>query len=194
MKTQIRVALTGAHGTGKTTIVELLRNELHSQGYSVSIIGGTTRAVLDVVNEDDWRVELLSSAYRYMQELELAKQSNADVILSERMGLDEVAYATFKGREKHIVKTLQDIAEQETLDFWDAVFYKPIHPDYELVNDGVRPTDPKIQKQIDKLVVRGFEKLDGQKTAVAEIDIYDAVSQIVNGIYQGLSIRDSEDL
>lgn len=184
---QVRVALCGTHGVGKTTIVNLLEEELTKLGYKVAVISGTTRKFIPFFEERSWRLELLSSVERHMQELVLSRDEEIDVVLSERMGIDELAYSSYFDRKPELKTVLRDIARSELTEFWDSVYYKPIHPDYPLEEDGVRPQSQQMQTEVDQLIVSEIEWLGEPNIFETKADIYEAKEHLRDAIL--LSLR-----
>ncbi len=97
---QIFVAFSGAAYAGKTTLVNELEKILSKQGFKVATVTNCAREVLkkygkcidDVRTPEkfmDFQLDLLE--YRYNKEME-AKESDADIVLSDRTIFDQYAY------------------------------------------------------------------------------------------------------
>lgn len=189
------VGISGAHGTGKTRIINEVELALVDRGYRVKVVSGTTREVLRLTDSHGYvhgfEVEVLSSTFRTLQLLEL-QSSSCDVVLSERTGLDEVTYSSLYKRPKHLTRTLRDMAHWEFQNIWDSVYYKPIHPDYEIEDDGVRPVEAKTQKGIDLLI---RSELDDPNITyrVLNRDIHEAASRMIDSIVGVLKSREGNE-
>ncbi|WP_267716738.1 AAA family ATPase [Streptomyces sp. CoH17] len=174
MNSQIRVALTGAHGTGKTHIVSRLKSWLQSEGYSVATVESPTRYVKSLGYQNNettgWETQLFSAIFRVERQkiaqgaLDRFPQSAPEVVLADRCLNDELAYNSVSirrlladpryviGSEKRLVEADDITAELWMKDvgaYWDVVCYKPRHPFYPPEDDGDRSASLKFQKDVD---------------------------------------------
>lgn len=162
----IKVAMTGAGGTGKTTLMNRLCDTLADTGASVVQLMSSTRFVRDL-----YGVELCEAAgnltqlYSQLHRRQLVQEhskSSFEYLLSERCGLDEVGYQ--RVRAQSLTDPVESLtADQYTqvlldqflvgeLPIWDHIFFKPRHKGYALEADGARSTDEeyvdKVEQQI----------------------------------------------
>lgn len=147
-KQKKRIIITGAHGTGKTTLMNALAED-----------GTRTISQVDrkVVEENGWghsentNTDCQKAIYKAIKKELSSKRS----YISDR-GLSCVAAYTFnKVLTEEIPKI---VADKQYLDLEKfhkdnpdiLVVYTPI--EFPLVTDGVRSTDPQFQEQIDFLI------------------------------------------
>jgi predicted ATPase len=147
-KQKKRIIITGAHGTGKTTLMNALAED-----------GTRTISQVDrkVVEENGWghsentNTECQKAIYKAIKKELSSKRS----YISDR-GLSCVAAYTFN--KALIGEIPRKVAEKQYLDLAKfhrenpdiLVVYTPI--EFPLVTDGVRSTDPQYQEQIDFLI------------------------------------------
>ena len=171
----LKIALTGSHGTGKTHIIEKLTDRFEQDGYIVRQIVSPTRYVKSLgFNNNkslDFKTEWMCMALRIQRQRTAIKElsdieemGKKTVLLSDRCLLDELSY-TFEAVERfgsqellsfyHIAKKFM---EDDVVNFWDYLFYKPIHPDHLPVADGARIDDQKYQKSVDRVMLYHFRE------------------------------------
>ena len=166
----MRIAFTGAHGTGKSTIVEPLARELDlvelptpgrwlkEQGIGVNTEASVSSQAIG------WFLQ-----YNY-------KHSSGDWI-SSRCMLDVLAYAAVpaQGRElslidRHLLNQMTSATRSHLLSgTYDSLFYLP--PRIPLVADEVRIADQAFQSQTDRFI---HGKLLEWNVPFEEIDVTDA--------------------
>lgn len=166
---QLRVALTGTHGTGKSWIVENVKRELESRGYTVGIIPSPTREVkaLGYPNNEDgtWETQLLSGVLRVKKQRELMRNAHVgyDVILADRCLNDELAYdlsmiQRWKREKAEDDPNLQALKathfslgrlfNDDLHNYWHQIFLKPVHPDFVPEEDGDRSGSAEYQAEV----------------------------------------------
>jgi len=172
----MRIAFTGSHGVGKTTVSKLLWRKLEEEipGLGITILGSSTRSVLSwgrgtesggecllSPEENGFQLACIYERRRMM----LSKGAiGADIVISERWAMDETSYQLHKARTKgdldawHTLRVCQMEMEWEYNNYWDAVYYIPV-TDREVEGDGTRPTDKDYQLEIDGLLKDGLKSL-----------------------------------
>lgn len=150
---QLRVAICGAHSTGKTTLINAMR-QIRPE---VEVIGGVVRGLIRrgyrFGLETDMESMMAYACAQFEQERRAAS-SAAPVILSDRVLLDGVAYVQAnqgwvgakQWKSRLQIKFLRAVAEQELM-FYDAVVHVPI--EFPLEDDDVRPTSEEYQRRVD---------------------------------------------
>jgi len=145
--------LTGAQGTGKTTIMNALLVPFDK-------IQGLTRQVITQKN-----LPINENATEYTQKCIFDKYlnrfNNDAVFISERSLIDVVAYTTYLYKNNKVSKTFLIEQEKQLKNFInrfpDAIyFYLPIL--FDIQEDGVRSTDKKFQKEIDDIILSLLNK------------------------------------
>lgn len=193
----LKVALTGSHGTGKTYIIEKLTDRLEEDGYVVRQIVSPTRYVKSLgFNNNkslDFKTEWMCVALRIQRQRSAIKEladieemGKKTVLLSDRCLLDELSY-TLEAVERFGSQELlgfyhmaKKFIEEDVVDFWDYLFYKPIHPDFLPVADSARLDDVEYQKSVDSAMLfhfnefykyrdNGFKAQEDRDQAVQEI-------------------------
>lgn len=147
-KQKKRIVITGAHGVGKTTLMNALAKD------NIRTITQVSRNVISENNFDHSENTTTECQKTIFKELKKALSSKRSYI-SDR-GLSCVAAYTFnKALTNDIPKK---VADKQYLDLEKfhkdnpdiLVVYVPI--EFPLVDDGVRSVDPKFQEEIDFLV------------------------------------------
>lgn len=180
----MKIAFTGAGGTGKTTYAKFVEQELlQLPGY----IGSSTRKVADLFGwnlstefPDNDEVQLYS---QFQRRLWLQEKKGIEVV-SERCGLDEIVYqkvrvdrlqkkvsspplalpgggntiVTDDQLQLHLAGAVFQVLLQQGIDeavnYWDMVYYCPEWSESP-PDDGQRPTDKEYHRE----VVEGFKWL-----------------------------------
>lgn len=142
------VAMTGAQGTGKSTLAASLKEPLTALvGREIHIVEGVARKLKamgvtidkDATVESKWKIE---AAYNDV-EFELRNVPK----LFCRSVVDRFAYARAGGlnMEMHFDRIIRRYVED-----YDLLIYIPIEARVPLVGDGVRNTDLEFQKKVDE--------------------------------------------
>ena len=134
----MKIAITGAMGVGKTTLANMLSQEI-----GIDILPEVAR---DMIQEgytlDSGATEEFERTMLYRQlGLELE-----DKFIADRGIIDILAYCMILFKDNHSL--LNEINNWLAEARYDIVFYLPI--EFPIENDGVRSTDIELQKQIDK--------------------------------------------
>lgn len=162
----LKIAFTGSHGTGKSWIVDRLTQHLTLEGFTVSRITSPTRYIKSLGwknnEESGFQMQLLSGIQRVIEQRK-ALQDRAHVIIGDRCLMDEIAYNSYL--QEHIYPNSSETEHmrlQETTNllneflwddlenYWDVIFFKPIHPSFPPEGDGDRPTDLGFWRYIDQ--------------------------------------------
>lgn len=162
----MKIAFTGAHGVGKTTLINKLEKGL-SLKHSVNVTKEIPRIICDLINDPEYFRRGNNTPVKQMtillgqltQEYELAK---SDLLICDRTIFDHWAYTTylFKGKmtEEHI-KTCETF-QCKHMKTYDKIFYIPI--EFEVEDDGTREADELFQKEIDTIIKKNLNKYDFQ--------------------------------
>lgn len=151
----MRIAFTGAHGTGKTTLCEELRPKL-----SATVSREVPRVIADTVNDDEFFRRGNNSPLRQL--LIFFYQATEDrflgdggaVILHDRTMIDHLAYTSvlFPDFAKTVEFLALSAAARRWLGQYDLIFKVPI--EFPPVDDGVREADTNFQAAIDAEIDR----------------------------------------
>lgn len=166
----MRIAFTGAHGTGKSTIVEPLARELDlvelptpGRWLKQQGIGVNTEASVS------------SQAIGWF--LQYGYEHSSGAWISSRCMLDVLAYAAVPTESQelslvdwHLLDQMTSATRSHLLSgTYDALFYLP--PRIPLVADGVRIADQAFQSDTDRFI---HDKLLEWNVSFEEIDVTDA--------------------
>jgi 8-oxo-dGTP pyrophosphatase MutT (NUDIX family) len=137
----MKIAIIGAHGSGKTTFCAILKSLLPKNG-KVVIVPDIARHAPGPVGR-----ESSASAQRwivdYQLEIEKILDESDATLLFDGCALSHIAYLQHWG---HLTSGLREQTERSASRF-DKVFYLPPQEAF-LIDDGLRPTDPNFQRII----------------------------------------------
>jgi len=183
------VALTGAHGTGKTTLTHSVADRLQSET-KIAVTSEVPRLFIEEINDPTFFQRGNNSFSR--QTLIVARQIELEatlhgitVLLCDRTIVDHWAYteilfpnsvATVEGRSwKQIVG--------RWLNSYSSIYRLPIEFPIEL--DGVREADVEFQREIDDRIValyrefgRSVETISGAKE-IRENRLVDVIRRLI---------------
>lgn len=147
----MKIGITGAHSTGKTTLLNALRSEELFKDYAVC--DEVTRQVLALgvpINEKGNDVTQRLIMNQHIVNLSLHKN-----MLTDRTALDGLIYTAWLFDGDKIEKKTLEYAQQVYDAIWpkyDLIFYTPI--EFNVVDDGVRSINPLFREEIGRM----FEK------------------------------------
>ena len=139
----MKIAFIGTHGTGKTTLSYQLTAELKKQGYNASMITELARKCPFPINkktDEKTPLWIMTSQISH----ELAESHHHDIVVCDRSILDAYIYGLITGVTHELLEPLVD----HWITTYDLLFKVPLN--YDLIDDGVRDTDPKFQKEVDE--------------------------------------------
>jgi thymidylate kinase len=139
------IAITGTHGTGKTTLTFCLAMHYKQQGANVKIIQEVARSCPFPLNDKMTR-ETALWIYHEHSKKELEAKKSHDIVICDRTVFDSFVYAESLG-----IKFFEYCESQakDHLYSYDKLFF--IRPDIPLIEDGVRSNDLEFQMKVDKL-------------------------------------------
>lgn len=161
MNKAVRVAFSGAQSTGKTTLLNALREsadfkdckfwdeitrQIKEQGFEINE-QGTDATQLKIMQEHKRRVR--------------AKDSG--LVIFDRCSLDGLVYTQYLYNRGQLTKETLDEATrvfEETISSWDAIFF--LRPEFEIVDDGVRSVNVEFHRSIVFLFDHFIEKYNLQ--------------------------------
>lgn len=165
----IKIAFTGAHGVGKTTLLKLTSEGLREKGVLAEITDEIPRLICDAIEDQEFfrrennslaRQNLIIQNQLVRNEID-TKRPN-DFLLFDRTPIDHWAYTKVLFQEqldREGVKGIQEkILAEYTKTFFDSIFYLPI--EFPPVDDGTRESDNDFQKEIDRELTRLYRDFD----------------------------------
>jgi nicotinamide riboside kinase len=155
-----RIALTGSHGTGKTTLANALVGHLTAAGTTATSVPEVPRQVCTAAGDPEFFRREKNSLVRQLTLLfgqpvfeRRAEAEGPDVVVCDRTALDHWAYT---------IALFSDELRRESLDQVLAAFICSYMPSYDLiayipiefapVDDGTREGDIAFQQQIDQCI------------------------------------------
>lgn len=171
----MRLAITGSHGVGKSTLINNLLNYLNketdmkiaitdSRGAGKTILsqfiagksGGfkllpeAPRQALQFGFSINEQTTIETEFWIFAKQLEMELVAG-DNYVADRCFIDLLAYAMHLFAEKaDFIKVLREIAKRAVRKY-DLVIYLPTG-EFPIEDDGVRSLDPRFQRAIDKLI------------------------------------------
>jgi nicotinamide riboside kinase len=148
MKHFIKLAITGAQSTGKSTLIDSLKQDPDVRSLFEFTVS-PTRLVSENnnINEDGDDVTQLRIAAYHINNF--AQQNN---IILDRCALDGYVYTSYLFNHKKVSRETLEIAESIFMNLawqYDAICYIP--PEIDIIEDGVRSTDRTFRDEIVEL-------------------------------------------
>lgn len=157
----LKIAFTGSHCTGKTTLLNDVKDALQS-----NIVVNDVTEVARKIIEKGYPLNMDATIDSYVHyindqlEAEKTKMEGCDVFISDRTLLDPVAYAMVNSKlprpyiPQYFIEMMKNIWLMEK-EKYDIYIYFPV--EFELEMDGVRPFDENYRRQIDDMIVKLLE-------------------------------------
>jgi thymidylate synthase len=154
----IKIALTGAHGTGKTTVINALEARCAERNISVEVVREIPRLICESVDDptffrqqsNTFAKQSLLLQGQIQAELR-AITSSPELILCDRALLDHWIYTTHFHRSAldrpNVIEAYASMVVQHCSTY-DMIFYIPV--EFSPVDDGVREADLEFQEAIDR--------------------------------------------
>jgi nicotinamide riboside kinase len=151
----IKIAIMGAQGSGKSTVLNALRevDSLSHYAFVNEIVRTLAKKGVKINKNSDHKSQttILEQHYKNIW--------NHDSFITDRGALDAFVYATWDYLHGNFTYTEHKEHEKIFLDCitsYDYFFYIPI--EFDIVPDGVRNADSTYQKEIDVLFRKTFQK------------------------------------
>lgn len=154
----MRIAFTGTHCTGKTTLLKDICRRASESNIKISYVTEVARGIINrgyPLNMD----ANIDSYIHYIND-QLSEENNkinlCDIFISDRTLLDPVAYAIVNSHlpRPYIPQYFIDMMKKVWLlekEKYDLYIYFPI--EFEMEIDGVRPFDEKYRRDIDRQIL-----------------------------------------
>ena len=172
----MHIALTGAHGVGKTTLGEVLVSKLASN-HSVALIPETARELVRLglkVNEEMNEEGFISYIQLYLRAV---RETNAEIVISDRSLFDLYLY-THRGNNPIRHSYIEMLYELVFLEASLVDFYVYLPIEFPMMADTIRPPDVSFQKQVDDAAVKLLKEFK-MKTVEARGSISDRCATII---------------
>jgi len=152
----LRIAITGAHGTGKSTLGRRIANE-----FDLVELRTPGRLLAERGHPVNLEATVASQTLAWLLQLQL--EASARRWVANRTLLDVWAYAALAGERSEttaLEKELLNQLERTTRSIWngryDVLFYTP--PRIPLAADDVRSADPEFQAATDAKIRVGLRR------------------------------------
>lgn len=156
----MRIAICGAHGTGKTTLAKQLAKEL-----GLALISGMAREAAKNLGYKNCE-EIRWASYRDKQDFQMdtaalqlqQEMTLCDGFVSDRSFLDISAYSKYYGLTSWDDGLITGYANAK----YDVLLYCPI-PDAKIANDNFRLLSNVSRRDVDRLILSLFIKTQCQR-------------------------------
>jgi len=141
----MKIGFTGAHSTGKTTLLNTLKNNQKFDGFK--FCEGVNRMVSAMgfpINEDGNDITQELNVLKHVFNLHMFNDT-----ISDRTLLDVFVYTEWLYKHNRVSKLTRDNVYRvmkKTIHEYDILFY--IKPGFGVVDDGVRSKDSRFQNEI----------------------------------------------
>jgi nicotinamide riboside kinase len=144
----MKVAISGAHSQGKTTLVKYLQDShlLNDFTFKTSLTRGLQEAGFNI-NEDGDEVTQLTIMTKHLQRL-----NESGNIIYDRCALDGYAYSMALVKDLKILSAIRELF-YAMVDRYDIIFY--VVPELPLVEDGQRT----VNRDFFESVVQSFQAI-----------------------------------
>ena len=179
----MRIALIGAQGTGKTTILNELKNEplFNNYEFITEVVRHFHKHYNIPISEKSTDVSQLIYFNKYFEILNLNEN-----FVSDRSLIDVLSYTLYVKDKipKYVTDYMFKIIEQYIIKY-DYIFYFPIM--FPVSSDGVRSNDKTFQRKIDSIMNSVIEYIEGKIPnikiyTISQLDIKDRVNFILSTI------------
>lgn len=187
-----KIVFVGAHGTGKTTLVNRLRSELEGRNLDCTVTPEVPRIMCEAENDSHFfrrgnnsltkQISLLFGQTVYE---DAAVRKGTQIVLCDRSILDHWAYTKFlfagELARSETINSLSNFIAMHCQSY-DRMFYVPI--EFAPEDDGTREDDAKFQQEIDQTIRGELEKL-----GLAYITIAGTIEERANLVLSVLGIN-----
>lgn len=180
----MKICISGAHSTGKTTIVNALKQ--HPLFLEYTFKTGLTRDLkaaglnINEAGDDVTQLFVMSKHYEY-------SKIKGNVVL-DRCALDGFAYSSviLKDYEDRSFLDALGVIGRKCFSSYDYIFY--VRPELPLVDDGVRTVDPAFFDLVKDSFNYWLNTIKLYKEPVKVVEIYGSVEQRINQIITTLNL------
>jgi len=159
------IAITGTHGTGKTTLSFLLAAEYKKLGANVKIIQEVARSCPFPLNDKMTR-ETALWIYHEHSKKELEACRDHDVVICDRTSFDSFVYAEVLNLQN--IYTEMRTAYGRLEDYHQLYLVRP-DSNFTPKKDGIRSIDSEFQDKIDFVFCRYMENFLPERIKSSQI-------------------------
>ena len=161
----LKVLISGAYATGKTTLTERLRDQLCSLGVSVVVVGEVPRSCPFPLNREQ---DAFTSCWLLGEQIKqeaAAQRSGASVVICDRGAPDFVAHPLAVRPssivEQGLLEAFWGIAENWSRTY-GLVFWALLDPEAAIPEDSIRVAEKTYQVEMEECACAAFERLSLQ--------------------------------
>jgi len=156
----MRVAVTGTHGIGKTTLVSaliedsVLKEEFFGTALQEDARGVAEKFGLQTISDVlSWEVKRKDSLQLYLMAHKLSREFETTSFISDRSVVDVLAYTAFYECSSDVLDSCITMCYKH-LPLYDKIFYAPIPEDFSLqcLDDGFRMVTMESVQGVDELI------------------------------------------
>lgn len=150
----MKVVISGAQGVGKTTLMNLIKPHYQHRFTIITEIARSLKEKGIKINKEADHASQMAILEAHYQNCLLY-----DDFISDRGAIDAFTFATWSylnGKFSYNEHREHESIFKETVYQYDRLFY--IEPEFEIVKDGVRSTDPVYQNEINDLFLKLYSK------------------------------------
>ena len=144
----MKIAITGTHGTGKTTLSYALAAHYKQQGHNVKVIQEVARTCPFPINEG-MTIDAAKWIYLEHSRKELEAGAKHDFVIGDRSVYDSFAYARYFKLSTISLYGMEYSAFSQMRNYDQIIF---VRPDLPLQTDGTRSANQEFQKGIDEIL------------------------------------------
>jgi nicotinamide riboside kinase len=174
----MRICLSGSHGTGKSTLLKKIANDIN-----LEIISEVTRDL----NKQGLKINEKGNDFSYTQFILFNKHLEflffKENFISDRGLLDVISYTYYLYKEKKVKKEIYDFIFsniKNNINLYDKIFY--FHIEFEIEDDGVRSISKNFQKNIEKIIEEFIINLNLQNVIFVRGSLEERREIVLNAI------------
>lgn len=162
----MKIAFTGAHGVGKTTLINELKKRLGDE-IKLEVTKEVPRIICEIVNDPEYFRRTNNTLPKQLAILlgQIVLEYNtkkSSLLICDRTIFDHWAYTTYLFKDE-IDNSLSSSIEYfliQHMKSYDLIFYLPI--EFKVEDDGTRESDESFQANIDSIILKNLNdnKLD----------------------------------
>ena len=163
------IAISGTHGTGKSTIAYSLCTKIKLAGKNAIVLDELARKCPFTINKGAgphtprWLI-----CKQITEELEL--QTHVDYVIADRSVADAYCYDLVIQGNKSALSAYEGVIKEHILNLYKAIYI----PDMEAFNfqlaDGVRDLDPEFRSRVNTKIFKMYDKLGINYKVIHSID------------------------
>lgn len=149
-----KILLTGTHSTGKSTLLNLLREDDFFKEFK--FIGGVTREAREYGLDINEKGDTLTQLYCMSKDFLNLVQNQHENVVYDRSILDTYIYTKYlrSSVDDWFYETVLEVCNMLLSEF-DYIFW--LRPEWEITNDRVRSMNKKFQEGVDLLFEEYFQ-------------------------------------